>query len=42
MIVTGSKQGNVTSAGGETSRVSDSDDDSERYVTPPALKNQET
>ena len=40
MIVTGSKQGNVTSAGGET--FSDSDDDSERYVTPPALKNQET
>ena len=40
MIVTGSKQENVTSAGGETVR--DSDDDSERYITPPALKIQET
>ena len=42
MIVTGSKQENITSGGGETVTVRDSDDDSERYVTPPALKIPET
>ena len=40
MIATGSKQENVPSGDGETVR--DSDDDSERYVTLPALKIPET